>query len=208
MELTIDKLVVGPLESNCYILGAEGRAIVIDPGAEGERILRKLQELNLQLDFVINTHGHADHIGGNSDLLDNGAKLLIHQLDAEMLAAPEKNLSIYTQSPDEHIRGPEAHSFLEDGQVIKWAGPPIEVIHTPGHTPGSICLLMENNLFSGDTLFAGGVGRTDLPGGNTGELMRSIKERIFTLDLEVRVFPGHGPSTSVGYEKSNNPFIS
>jgi len=163
-----------------------------------------LSQRKWELEYIINTHGHADHIGANSDLKDGGAEILIHPDDAGMLTNPEENLSQFTGGPV--LTGPPADSFLNEGNW-NWKGEAIKIIHTPGHTPGGICLLWGGWLFSGDTLFAGGVGRTDLPGGNMNALVDSIRGKLFVLDKEIRVFPGHGPETTIGFEVENNPFI-
>ncbi len=200
----LERLVVGPLESNCYIIGENGQALVIDPGDEGEKILDFISRRGWKVNCVINTHGHADHIGANACLKEEGARILIHSSDAKMLTNPEKNLSQFTGG--RVLTGPPADEFIEEGDWT-WQDQSMKIIHTPGHTPGGICVLWGDFLFSGDTLFAGGVGRTDLPGGNMDELVNSIRNKLFNLPKEVRVFPGHGPETTIGFEVDNNPFI-
>lgn len=204
---SIYTLQVGPLETNCYIVSAKGEALIIDPGDDSRKILEYLEERKLSPRYVINTHGHADHIGANGALKEAGAEILIHEEDAPMLIDPKANLSVYSGGKEHFLSGPSAHRLLNDGDTIEWAGPPLLVVHCPGHTRGGICLLMDGVLFSGDTLFAGGIGRTDLPGGDGEQIQQSIKSRLFTLPRETRVLPGHGPGTTIGYEISNNPFV-
>lgn len=198
------KLTVGALDTNCYIIGSQDRALIIDPGAEGKKILERLKSQGWEPDTVINTHGHADHIGANSDLKKAGARILIHQKDGEMLIKPERNLSQFTGG--NLLEGPAADEKLKEGPW-EWEQHRMEIIHTPGHTPGGICILWGQWLFSGDTLFAGGVGRTDLPGGNTEQLISSIREKLFALPGEISVFPGHGPETTIAYEAGHNPVV-
>ncbi len=200
----LEKLTVGALETNCYVIGSGDRALVIDPGDEANKITDLLNRNNWKLDYVINTHGHADHIGGNYQLKKLGAQILIHPADAGMLNDPQKNLSQFTGG--EFLTGPAADNLLQEGDW-SWQEEEIKIIHTPGHTPGGICLLWGDWLFSGDTLFAGGVGRTDLPGGNMEDLIASIREKLFKLPGDIKVFPGHGPETTIGFEVENNPFI-
>ncbi len=197
------KLAVGPMGSNCYIVGCGSslEAVIIDPGAEGNRIKSLLEKHSLKGKYIINTHGHGDHIGANNAL---GLPVLIHKLDAGFLTDPVKNLSA---SFFLNISSPRAARLLEDADVIEFGRLSLSVIHTPGHTPGSISLKMENAVFTGDTLFCGGVGRTDLPGGDEDKLLKSIDERLLVLDDDTIVYPGHGPDTTIGEEKRNNPFL-
>lgn len=204
-EFKLTTLVVGSLETNCYILTASDSALIIDPGAEGSKILAVLNQQNAKPHFVLNTHGHADHIGANSSLADAGAEIYIHAADSKMLEKPELNLSIYTDSP--LITGPKATGFLAEGQIFKWLDFNLEIIHTPGHTQGGVCILVNDYLFTGDTLFAGGIGRSDLPGGNASQLINSIKTKIFSLPQHLTVLPGHGPSSTVGHEQVSNPYV-
>ncbi len=203
------RLVVGILETNCYLIGCKSSktAAVIDPGGEEDvdLILNLLQKNNLNLKYIINTHGHADHIGGNKALKANTkALLLIHRLDAFMLIDANKNLSI--------LEGKEIYSYpadriLEEGDEIILGSLKLSIIHTPGHTPGGISLVLNNIVFTGDTLFAGGVGRSDLPGGSYRDLQRSIKEKLLTLSDDKIIYPGHGPSSTIGEERRTNPYI-
>ncbi|MEA3485666.1 MAG: MBL fold metallo-hydrolase [Candidatus Aerophobetes bacterium] len=206
--MIIKKLVVGELEANCYILADEKtkQAVVIDPGAEGERILEIIKRDSLKVLYIVNTHAHIDHIGAN-DILGRktGAFLLIHAADAHLLKDAELNLSTMLEEKSEFL--PPA-KLLNEGDEIKVNNFSLQILHTPGHTPGSICLYTEGKVFTGDTLFAGAVGRTDLPGGSLEELKRSIQKKLLILPDEVMVYPGHGPDTTIGKEKRSNPFIN
>lgn len=203
------KLVVGLLETNCYLIGCKNsrKAAVIDPGGEEDvdLILNLLQENNFDLKYIINTHGHADHIAGNKALKANTkALLLIHRLDALMLIDANKNLSIFE---GKEICSSPADRFLEEGDEIILGLLKLTVFHTPGHTPGGISLALNNIVFTGDTLFAGGVGRTDLPDGSYQDLQKSIKEKLLILDDDKIIYPGHGPSSTIGEERRTNPYI-
>lgn len=202
--MIIKKIVVGPLESNCYIVGDEDTrgAFIIDPGADYRKIKNLIDKNELKPRAIINTHGHGDHIASNEDF---GVPVWIHRLDAEFLKDPSKNLSgafgflLKTRS---------ASRLLEHGDILAIGNYTLEVIHTPGHTPGSICLKGDRVIFTGDTLFCQGIGRTDFEYGSEEDIMRSIKERLFTLDDSYIIYPGHGPNSTIGNERQNNPFIS
>ncbi|MFH1096608.1 MAG: MBL fold metallo-hydrolase [Candidatus Desantisbacteria bacterium] len=201
-------LIVGDLRANCYIISHEDsrECIIIDPGENGERILQFLEEKGLIPIYIINTHGHSDHIGANLFISEQtGAKILIHQNDAKMLHDPISNLSSFLGDP---AVSKQADYILEDGEILEISGITIEVIHTPGHTKGGICLKIDNHLFTGDTLFAGGVGRTDFPNGSHKALMESINKRLMALNDEMIIYPGHGESSTIGMERRNNPFLS
>jgi len=208
-QMIFDTIVVGALGVNCFILGCEatGEGIVVDPGDEVDRILATVAQHGLKLTAIVNTHGHFDHIGGNGALKrHNAAPLYIHQADAPMLGRVAQVAGMYGL-PGEN--SPEADGFLEDGMLLRFGNCQLQVIHTPGHTPGGCCLYLEQEqkLISGDTLFADGVGRTDLPGGSHDQLVRSIRDRLFCLPDQVQVYPGHGPATTIGHEKRHNPYL-
>jgi glyoxylase-like metal-dependent hydrolase (beta-lactamase superfamily II) len=205
--MLLETLVVGPLEVNCYIVACERsrQALVVDPGDEGARILAALAAAGLQLAMVVNTHGHFDHVGGNRLLLEaSGAPLYIHQADAPLLARAADHAARYGLRAS---ASPPPGRTLAGGETLAVGELEVGVIHTPGHTPGGICLLVEGHLFVGDTLFAGSVGRTDLPGGDFDTLEASIRERLYVLPDATVVHPGHGPDTSIGREKAGNPYV-
>jgi len=207
--MTFDVVVVGPLGVNCCLLGCEatGQGIVVDPGGDVERILAVAHKRGLTVVSIINTHGHFDHVGGNLELKRaTGAELLIHGADEPMLARVSTVAGMYGLQAED---SPAPDRLLEDGMLVTFGSQQLRVIHTPGHTPGGCCLYLEaeQKLISGDTLFADGVGRTDLPGGSYEQLVDSIRQRLFVLPEQVAVWPGHGPSTTIGHEKRNNPYL-
>lgn len=180
-------------------------AILVDPAAPSEELLHRISQLGIQITMIFNTHGHGDHIGGNTwfkERLD--APLAIHSADAQMLVDNKKNLSHFLGTP---LAEKEADIILEGGEVFKIGNHDLSVIHTPGHTPGCICLYGGKYLISGDTLFEMSIGRTDFPGGSHQQIISSIREKLFVLPDDVVVCPGHGPQTSIGLEKKNNPFL-
>jgi glyoxylase-like metal-dependent hydrolase (beta-lactamase superfamily II) len=207
MNMIIEALPVGPLQVNCYIVGCETtrEALVIDPGDEGGRILAALDRAGLRARLVVNTHGHFDHIGANAFLVEKtGAELLIHEKDVPLLAQSERHAELFGLSV---VPSPAPTRTLAGGEELSVGELRIQIIHTPGHSPGGICLLVDGHLFAGDTLFAGSIGRTDLAGGNHEQLLAAIREQLLVLPEETTVHPGHGPDTSIGREKRNNPFV-
>lgn len=193
--------------ANCYILGCEdtGEAAVIDPGDEADRILIKLSEARLKVKYLINTHGHFDHVAANKRMKEiTDADLLIHPEDAPMLAELNKAAASFGLSAE---NSPDADRHINDGDEISFGSITLKVIHTPGHSRGGICLYTPGYLFVGDTLFAGSIGRTDLPGGSYDTLIASIKEKLLVFDDNTIVYPGHGPETTIGREKKINPFL-
>ena len=185
------KLVVGPYQANCYILGCEktNQGLVIDPGDDVFRIVEVVSRLGLKIRYIFITHGHIDHIGGAGELRRiTNAPVWIHPLDARGLNfQPQGNLS--------------------DGQEIPLGRFTVTVLHTPGHSPGGVSFYAPGVVFTGDTLFAGSVGRTDFPGGDHNQLVSGVIQRIFPLGDSLRVYPGHGPRTTIGRERTNNPFF-
>jgi hydroxyacylglutathione hydrolase len=197
-------LTVGMIQANCFVLGCEQtkEAVVIDPGAEAKRIQSGLQKHALQIKYIINTHGHFDHVGANKTLKDmTGAPILIHREDAPMLSHGGGMWGMGSQTS-------QADQFIKDGDRISFGQITLEVIHTPGHSPGGISLYTPKVVFVGDTLFAGSIGRTDFPGGDYDQLISCVRNRLFVLGDDVQVFPGHGPDTTIGYERENNPFFN
>lgn len=205
--MIIKDLTVGPIMANCFILGCDTtkEAVVIDPGDESNRILMALAGLKLKVKYIINTHGHFDHVGANKKIKDaTGADLLIHSLDVPMLAHLSASASAWGLQSDD---SPPPDRTIKDGDEIKFGNIILKVIHTPGHTPGGISLYSDGFVFVGDTLFAGSIGRTDFPGGDFDTLISSIRKKLFVLGDDVRVFSGHGPETTIGDEKRHNPFV-
>jgi hydroxyacylglutathione hydrolase len=202
-----ESVIVGALETNCYLVYCKKtlKCAVIDPGADPEKIFRVIGHKGLKPAILINTHGHVDHIGANQDIKDKfDIPLCIHAADSPMLESVlQSELSFFLGAKE----SPPADKFLEEGEEIKIGNVSLSVLYTPGHSPGSVSLMGDGILFSGDTLFFGGVGRTDLPGGSWAELERSIREKIFTLPADTLVLTGHGPTTTVGQEMQFNPFI-
>lgn len=206
--MILESLETGPLQVNCYIVGCETtrKAAVIDPGGDAERILALLQQLNLELEMVINTHGHFDHVGGNKRLLtETGVDLLLHEADLALLGMAEQHAGLYGLSTE---LSPQPQRLLKGGEIIELGELRLKVLHTPGHTPGGICLFVEDQLIVGDTLFAGSIGRTDLPGGDHQQLLESIRTQLLPLPDATVAHPGHGPATSIGREKLYNPFLA
>jgi glyoxylase-like metal-dependent hydrolase (beta-lactamase superfamily II) len=210
--VTVIRLQVGPLCSNAYLLRgkAEAAGVVIDPGAEGERIASRCRAEGLEPLFIINTHGHVDHAGANAVLKAAfpDAQLAVGVGDADMVTDPAASLAAAFGGPSGNC-APDL--LLEDGQELRFADAVLTVLETPGHTPGSICLLARQQgppqLFCGDLVFRGGVGRTDLPGGDRDALAASIREKVLTLPDETVLWPGHGEKTTVGRERRENPFL-
>jgi hydroxyacylglutathione hydrolase len=201
-------LVVGPIQANCYVLGCERtkEAAVIDPGGDVDKILMTLAKDKLRVGYIINTHGHFDHTGDNKRLKEvTGAKLVIHRADAPMILQQGSNGTLWGMEVED---SPPPDVYVEERDVITFGDISLQVLHTPGHSPGGISLLSDKMVFVGDTLFAGSIGRTDLPGGDYETLIRSVKEKIFPLGDDVVIYPGHGPKTTVGREKRSNPFFA
>lgn len=207
-KMIFESITVGAMEVNCYILAEaiNQDAIIIDPGAQLHKIEAVLKKFNLRPALVINTHGHYDHIGCDDKF---GVPVMIHKDDASFLGDPALNLSGAFSVP---YKAAVEIITLDDGQVIEHGGISFQVLHIPGHTPGGVALLLKspqnNMVFTGDTLFRRGIGRSDLLGGDEALLMRKIKEKLLGLPDSTHVYPGHGPSTTIGEEKRTNPFLT
>ncbi len=205
--MIIKMLMVGPVMTNCYVVGCEDtkKGIVIDPGDDTEIILHTVEENGLSIEYIINTHGHFDHVGGNSHIKEvTGADILIHKIDAPWLSQVKASACVWGLQMD---NSPPADRFLKDGDTVSVGNLNFKVLHTPGHSEGGISLLTDGNVFVGDTLFAGSVGRTDFPGGDFNILKDSIHRKLFTLDDATKVWPGHNHETTIGQEKRTNPFV-
>ncbi len=205
--MIIKKLEVGPIMANCFILGCERtkESVVIDPGDDANDILMALAKLGLRVKYLVNTHGHFDHVGANKPMKEaTGAILAIHPQDEPMLEELSRSASMFGLSAE---NSPPADLLLNHGDQITFGDITLEVIHAPGHSRGGICLYTPGHLFSGDTLFARSIGRTDLPGGDYETLIASIKTRLLVLPDETIVYTGHGPETTLANEKRMNPFL-
>ncbi len=208
--MNIKRFPLGALWTNCYLIWDDkGDGFIVDPGGPAEEVEDFIRSHDIKLQWILLTHGHNDHIGGIPDLRnlsDNG--VAVHADDAECLTSAEKNLSTYMGAS---VEMPSADRLLHDGDKLKVGSMTVDVVHTPGHTLGGVCLLVtdtakdEQFLVSGDTLFARSVGRSDLPGGDENVLIESLK-KLDGLPDKMRVFPGHGPETTIGAEKRYNPY--
>lgn len=206
-KFNFEKIVVGDFQTNCYICYNENGCVVIDPGDEIAKISEFITKNKLDIKYIINTHGHGDHMGGNSQLKEIFPDILIacHKDEEEMLLNSEKNLS---SAISRSIISPKPDILLNDKDILKICdGIEFEIIHTPGHTKGGICLKSDGIIFCGDTIFLESIGRTDLPGGDYNTIINSIREKIFCLE-DCKLYPGHGPVTTILHEKKFNPFLN
>lgn len=205
--MIIKKLEVGPIMANCFVVRCDEtkEAVVIDPGDDADRILMTLAQEQLTVKYLVNTHGHFDHVSANKKMKEaTGAQIAIHPEDEPMLNELSQSALMFGLTSE---NSPPADIHLNDGDTITFGNITLKVIHTPGHSKGGICLHTDGHLFAGDTLFAGSIGRTDLPGGDYGTLISSIKEKLFPLEDHTIVYTGHGPETLIGREKASNPFL-
>jgi len=205
--MLIEQLVVGMLQSNCYLVGCEEtkEGIIIDPGGDAPLILDRAEELGLTIKYIVNTHGHIDHIAANRPVKEGtGAQIAIHEDDAEWLVTDQGD---YAQMLGVSSPGPAADVLLKEGDEIAFGNESLRVIHTPGHSLGGISIVGDGVVFCGDTLFANGVGRVDLPGGSWEILMATIKTRLLTMPDETTAYTGHGPPTTIGRERQFNPWF-
>ncbi|TBL80667.1 MBL fold metallo-hydrolase [Paenibacillus thalictri] len=206
--LKIETFSLGPLQTNAYLLSRpeENRGIIIDPGMKPGSLVRRIADM--QIEAILLTHAHFDHIGGVEEIRKlKGCSVYIHDLEADWLTNPKKNGSARWPELGEPIVAEPAEYALDEGQVLDFLGVKLKVMHTPGHSPGSVSFLYEKHLFGGDVLFKMSVGRTDLPGGNMNDLLDSIQDKLFELDDDVTVYPGHGAKTTIGFERENNPYV-
>lgn len=209
--MIIEQIQIGGFDIFCYVLADEttGEAIIVDPGGPADRILARARERGAKkITLIVNTHSHVDHVAGNQEMqAATDAPIAIHEAEADGLANPNRSmLAMFGAS-----ESPSASVLLKDGDKITFGNESVEVIHTPGHTLGGICLYFPGYVLTGDTLFVGGVGRTDLPGGSFPVLQASIRNRLFTLPDETVVLPGHNygvtPTSTIGREKNENEFV-
>jgi hydroxyacylglutathione hydrolase len=205
--MIVERLVVGMLQCNCYLVGCENtkEGIVIDPGGDAPLILDRVEQLGLNIKQIVNTHGHIDHIAANRPVKEaTGAPIAIHEDDAEWLVTDQ---GAYARMLGVLSPGPPADVLLSEGDEISFGDESLKVIHTPGHSLGGISLVGDGVVFCGDTLFAMGVGRVDLPGGSWETLMHSIQTRLFTMPDDTVAYTGHGAPTTIGREKQSNPWF-
>ncbi len=205
--MLIKTFVLGPMESNAYILADEHtrRAAVIDPGMGSEHLLEALEEDRLRLDYVLNTHGHFDHVYCDGYFTSKtGARLLIHEADVSLLQRMPEYARHYGFSVADP---PQPDGFLRDGDILPIGDLALRVYHTPGHSPGGVCFHVGDVVFSGDSLLAGSIGRTDIPGGSYPELIASIRAKLLALPDATVVYTGHGPQTTIADERAYNPFL-
>ena len=206
-KIHITRLVISPFASNCYIVrnSDNDQATVIDPGGEPDLILKTIEDQNLDLAHILLTHGHIDHITAVSTLTKRfDVPVNAHQEERQILEAAPMQAQMFGLPP---VAAPTITDWFKDADILTINGLNFQVIHTPGHSPGGSCFLLQEDIFVGDTLFESSIGRTDLPGGNFQQLIHSIKTQLLTLPDELIVHPGHGESTTLGQEKKLNPFL-
>lgn len=199
----VKRFVVGPLQTNCYLLEdpATKDACLIDPGANPKEIRRFISDGGLCLKYIINTHGHGDHIAANAFF---NVPIYIHKLEEDFLVDPDKNMSRMFMGG---IVSPRADRLLADGEILPLGELKLKILHTPGHSPGSVSIVVNGIAFTGDALFAGSIGRTDFDNGDADLLYRSIMQKLMALPDDTVIYPGHGPESTIGEERRSNPFL-
>ena len=205
--MKIETFPVSSFGMNCYLVSdsESGAAIYIDPGAEADMLIENISNMNLNLKFIINTHCHIDHVAEASKVIDHfQIPFYIHKGDLPLLDNLREQGKFFGLNVQEI---PKITEFVNDGDSFNFGKLTASILHTPGHSPGGISIKIENSVFVGDCLFMDSIGRTDLPGGNYTQLMKSIQDKLLTLDDSTIVYPGHGPATTIGRERKNNPFL-
>ncbi len=205
--MIVERIPAGVYAANCYVVGCSEskKGVIIDPGGSADEVLKKVNKYELDIEYILLTHAHGDHIGGIIKIKEQLEKpIVLHKEDSELLLDSKKNLSNMMSIDNIEM---EADKCVCDGDILNFGNKEIEIIHTPGHTPGGMCIKIDNYIFTGDTLFARSIGRTDLFGGSYEKLIKSIKEKLLVYDDEVKLLPGHGPATTIGSEKRENSFI-
>ncbi len=206
-NLLVETFEVGPLDNNTYLIvdREAGEAVIVDPAMESEEAAARIETLGVALKAILNTHGHFDHVCNNAFFAERfGSPVLIHRNDLDFLEKLTEFAAIYGYKAK---ASPKPSAFLEDGASVPVGNHALLVIHTPGHSPGGVCLAAKGFVLSGDTLFNRSIGRTDLPGSDYDSLITSIRERLYLLPDDTEVLPGHGPKTSIGVERLYNPFV-
>jgi len=209
---TVDSFSLGPLQTNCYLLTVQGegdgkrKGIIIDPGMNPKRLLERIEQI--EIEAILLTHAHFDHMGGVDEVRkEANCPVYVHDMEADWLTDSRKNGSMRWQDVTPPLATDPAEYALDEGMELKLIGHTFKVLHTPGHSPGSVSFLCDEHIFSGDVLFRASVGRTDLPGGREADLFHSIQNKLYKLADDTIVYPGHGPRTTIGFEKTNNPYV-
>ncbi len=206
--MNVETIIVGPIEVNCYVVSCKktNQAAVIDPGDNADDILKVIRSRSFELKYILLTHGHFDHLGGVAPIkAATEAQVLMHKEDKVLAESAPAQAELFGLAAPQEF---DVDRYIDDGDIVEFGNLSASVLATPGHTQGSVCYQFEKGVFVGDTLFYGGIGRTDLGGGDFEQLVHSIKSKLFVLPDDMKVFCGHGPTTTIGREKKYNPFVN